>query len=211
MLAALCLASLSAPDARGQSYPERPIWMVVGFAASGPIDVIARFVAQDMKTSLGQPVVIESRPGTNSLVATEAIARAVPQGHTILMATLSLDVNPIMMGKARYETLRDFALIGPAAMLPLITVTSAGPPSTRCGPCWRRGGLRPSCGNRRIETAEADRLAAAALNLMVQATRPSSARKRVRHSYRTEAVSRAQASVSCERDHSACLGVGRER
>jgi tripartite-type tricarboxylate transporter receptor subunit TctC len=128
MLVALGLVSLSAPDARGQGYPTRPIRMVVGFAAGGPTDVIARIVAQDMTTSLGQPVVVENRPGANSLIATEAVARATPDGYTILMATLSLNVNPIMIGQARYETLRDFAPIGLAAMLPLIAVTGAGAP-----------------------------------------------------------------------------------
>src|SRR4051812_5531026 len=76
VLASLGLVGFLAPEARAQGYPNRPIRLVLGFAAGGPTDVIARVIAQDMTTSLGQPVVVENRTGANALVATEAVARA---------------------------------------------------------------------------------------------------------------------------------------
>ena len=107
------------------SYPNRPIRFVVGFAAGGPTDVIARITGQDMSAALGQTVVVENRAGANAQIATELVARATPDGHTLLYSSLSLLVNAILLeGKARYDPFKDFAPIGQAAVLPMVVVTS---------------------------------------------------------------------------------------
>ena len=109
-----------------QDYPTRPARIVIGFAAGGPTDVIARLVAQDMTASLGQAFIVENRPGANAIIATEAVARAAPDGYTLLFSSLSLLVNAILQeGKVKYDPFKDFAPISNAANLPMVVVTSA--------------------------------------------------------------------------------------
>jgi tripartite-type tricarboxylate transporter receptor subunit TctC len=122
------LGAAPAAPALAQPYPTRPVRLVVGFAAGGPTDVIARVLAQDMTAALGQSVVVENRTGANALVATEAVAREAPDGHTLLVSTLSHSVNAILLPNARYHPLRDFAPVSLLAMLPLIAVAAPGAP-----------------------------------------------------------------------------------
>ena len=115
--------------AAAQNYPSKPVKIVVGFAAGGPTDVIARIVAQDMTQSVGQSFVVENRPGANAIIATEAVARSAPDGYTLLFSSLSLLVNAILMeGKVQYDPFKDFAPVSNAAVLPMVVVTS---PETR--------------------------------------------------------------------------------
>ncbi len=124
MLAAVALCVL-AGGAGAQSYPTKPVKIVVGFAAGGPTDVIARIVAQDMTLSLGQSFVVENRPGANAIIATEAVARSAPDGYTLLFSSLSLLVNAILMeGKVHYDPFKDFAPVSNAAVLPMVVVSS---------------------------------------------------------------------------------------
>jgi len=121
---ALWTTAAFAQGAATAGYPSRPIRFVVGFAAGGPTDVIARITGQDMGAALGQTVVVDNRPGANAQIATEMVARATPDGHTLLYSSLSLLVNAILLeGKARYDPFRDFAPISNAAVLPMVVVT----------------------------------------------------------------------------------------
>ena len=106
----------------------RPIRLIVGFAAGGPTDVIARVLAQEMQALLGQPVVVENRAGANSLIATEAVMRDAPDGHSLLVTTLAHSVNAILLPNARYRPLEDFAPVSLIATLPLIAVTASNAP-----------------------------------------------------------------------------------
>jgi tripartite-type tricarboxylate transporter receptor subunit TctC len=125
-LIAVLSGAAAAQSATSANYPTRPIRFVVGFAAGGPTDVIARITGQDMSATLGQPVIVENRPGANAQVATEMVARATPDGHTLLYSALSLLVNPILLeGRARYDPFKDFAPVGNVAVLPMVVVTSA--------------------------------------------------------------------------------------
>jgi len=127
-LAAAAACTLACAAA-AQSYPAKPVRILVGFAAGGPTDVIARLVAQDMTGSLGQSFVVENRPGANAIIATEAVARSAPDGYTLLFSSLSLLVNAILMeGKVHYDPFKDFAPVSNAAVLPMVVVTS---PETR--------------------------------------------------------------------------------
>src|SRR5260221_2437604 len=123
---AAALASLLfATQVLAQAYPSRPVKVLVGFAAGGPTDVIARVIAQDMSVTLGQPVIVENRPGANAIIATEAVARSAADGTTLLFSSLSLLVNAILLGdKVKYDPFRDFAPISNAALLPMVVVTS---------------------------------------------------------------------------------------
>lgn len=124
----LALPWLAGQAAAQAPYPNRPIRLVVGFAAGGPTDVIGRIIAQDMSNTLGQPVVVENRTGANALIATQLVAREAPDGYTILLATLSHSVNAILMPNNSYRPIEDFTPIGLVSLLPLIAVTGAGTP-----------------------------------------------------------------------------------
>jgi len=127
------LALLGALGASGaawpQAFPNKPLRILVGFAAGGPTDVIARVLAQEMTQSLGQSVFVENRTGANSLIATEAVAHSAPDGYTLLFASLSHNVNPLLMKKTGYDPLGDFAPISMTATLPMVVVVGSGSPA----------------------------------------------------------------------------------
>jgi tripartite-type tricarboxylate transporter receptor subunit TctC len=103
--------------------------MLIGFAAGGPTDVIGRILAQHMTTTMGQSVVVENRTGANSLIATREVAKAKPDGYTVLFASLSHNVNRLLLNeKADYEPLGSFAPVSLVANLPLVVVTAYDSP-----------------------------------------------------------------------------------
>jgi len=115
--------------AAAQGYPAKPVKIVVGFAAGGPTDVIARILAADMSASVGQSFIVENRPGANAIIATEAVAHSPADGYTTLFSSLSLLVNPILPGtKAKYDPFKDFAPVSNVAALPMVVVTAPGSP-----------------------------------------------------------------------------------
>lgn len=124
-----CLGLIGSASVSAQQFPVRPIHFVVGFAAGGPTDVIARVVAQDMTAALGQTVVVENRPGANAIIATDYVARAAPDGYTMLFSSLSLLVNAILSPqKIKYDPFRDYAPVSNAALLPMVIVTRPSTP-----------------------------------------------------------------------------------
>src|ERR1700674_3903679 len=127
--AAAGVALFAAASAIAQDYPTRPIRMIVGFAPGGPTDVIARIMAEDMRAVLGQSVIVENRAGANSLIGTEAVAPAAPDGYTLLVSTLAHNVNPILIpDRVKYHPIKDFIPISLAAVLPMIGVTAPDSP-----------------------------------------------------------------------------------
>ena len=128
-LAAICAAVLAAAPAAAQPYPAKPVRIVVGIAAGGPTDVIARVMAQDMSAAFGQSVIVENRTGANAIIATEFVARSAPDGYTTLFSSLSLLVNAILApDKIKYDPFKDFASVSNAAVLPLLIVTRTSTP-----------------------------------------------------------------------------------
>ena len=126
IVAALCML---AGNVAAQGYPARPVKFIVGFAAGGPTDVIARIIAQDMSAAVGQSFVVENRPGANAIIATEAVAQSAPDGYTTLFSSLSLLVNPLLPGtKAKYDPFKDFAPVSNVASLPMVVVTAPSSP-----------------------------------------------------------------------------------
>lgn len=106
-------------------YPTKPIRLLVGFAAGGPTDVIARVLAKDMSVTLGQAIVVENKAGASSMIATREVRNAAPDGYTLLFSSLGMNVNPILIGEqAGYNPKTDFAPISNAAVLPLVAVTA---------------------------------------------------------------------------------------
>jgi tripartite-type tricarboxylate transporter receptor subunit TctC len=113
MKALLVAASLlTAAPALAQDYPAHPITLVVPYAAGGGNDVIARIVAERMSARLGQAIVVENRGGAGGTIATRQVAKAPPDGYTLLIATSSLAINPSLYPNAGYDPRKDFAPIG---------------------------------------------------------------------------------------------------
>ena len=111
---ALCIGLWSlaaAPDASAQGYPNRAIRMVVAFAPGGASDTNARIVSQKLSEQLAVPVVVDNRPGAGSMLGTEIVARAAPDGYTLLTASAELSINPSLQPKIPYDALKDFAPI----------------------------------------------------------------------------------------------------
>jgi tripartite-type tricarboxylate transporter receptor subunit TctC len=123
-------AGLSPRLAQAQvAWPDRPIRVVVPFAAGGNTDVMARSVAEQMTARLGKPVVVEARPGGGGTIGTEAVARAAPDGYTALLASGGTMVaNPVLQARLPYDAEKDFRPVGLIATVPLVLV--AGPRQT---------------------------------------------------------------------------------
>jgi tripartite-type tricarboxylate transporter receptor subunit TctC len=95
--------------AKAQSYPARPVHLIVGFPAGGPNDILARLMAQWLSGRLGQPVIVENRPGASGNVATEAVVRAPADGYTLLLAGPANAINPSIYNDLNHNFLRDIA------------------------------------------------------------------------------------------------------
>ena len=121
-LAGAALACMLAPLAQAQTYPTRPIKLLLGFAAGGPLDTYTRVLAQDLSVALGQPVVVENRPGASGQIATDAVAQAEPDGYTLLSTASTFIVNPILMNKPKPDPLKDFVAVSHTAVLPTVLV-----------------------------------------------------------------------------------------
>ncbi|MBM3359616.1 MAG: tripartite tricarboxylate transporter substrate binding protein [Betaproteobacteria bacterium] len=107
-LALCCFAALA--SAQG-TYPNKTIRMIVPFPAGGPTDIVARTVAQKMTDSMGQPVVIDNRGGSGGNIGTEIVARATPDGYTLLMAIVGHVINPYLYSRVPYDPVKDFVPI----------------------------------------------------------------------------------------------------
>ncbi|OWT56165.1 Bug family tripartite tricarboxylate transporter substrate binding protein [Candidimonas nitroreducens] len=135
-LATVCAAGLvgaaSVPGmawAAGGSYPDRPIRLIVGYSAGGPTDVLARLLAKEMATNLGTSIVVENKPGANGYIGTEYVQRAAPDGYTILMNTISHNVNPLIKPNLiHYDPIKDFTQIAQVAVLPQLLVVGGHSP-----------------------------------------------------------------------------------
>ena len=109
-------------------YPARPIHIIVGFAAGGGNDIIARIFGQKLSESLGQPVIVENKPGGGAIVATEYVAKSPPDGYTLLMSASGITINPAVYAKLPYDSVRDFVAISELASFPLILIVNPSSP-----------------------------------------------------------------------------------
>ncbi|HMG60748.1 MAG TPA: tripartite tricarboxylate transporter substrate binding protein [Burkholderiales bacterium] len=126
-IVALCA---SAAGALAQGYPSKPIRIVVGFPPGGGNDIIARMVGAKMQEAWGQPVVIDNKPGANSIIAAEFVAKSAPDGYTLLVnATGGMSVNPVLYAKLPYDSLRDFVAISMVGSFPLVLVVHPSVPA----------------------------------------------------------------------------------
>ena len=128
------LAALSASLAIGsiaaaaQDYPSRPVRWIVGFAAGGPVDIVARFMGQHLSETLGQPFVIETRPGAGGNLATQAVAGAAPDGYTLMSIGHFNTINTALYPKAPFDFARDIAPVAGISQAPNVLLVNPSLP-----------------------------------------------------------------------------------
>jgi tripartite-type tricarboxylate transporter receptor subunit TctC len=115
--------------ARAQAYPSRPVRLVVGFAAGGAFEIVARLIGQWLSERLGQPFVIENRPGGGSNIATEAVVRAPPDGYTLLMVSSANAINATLYDKLNFNFIRDIAPVAGVLRGPYVLVVNPSVPT----------------------------------------------------------------------------------
>jgi tripartite-type tricarboxylate transporter receptor subunit TctC len=117
--------------AQPRDYPARPVRLIVGFAPGSTTDLVGRIVADGLRARFGQPFIVENRPGANGMLAAEAVARAEPDGYTLLVAnTSSVTVNPLIYKNIRYNVAKDFAPVTTVVSLPMILMVNTQNPRT---------------------------------------------------------------------------------
>jgi tripartite-type tricarboxylate transporter receptor subunit TctC len=122
----LCIGLLlAAAAAHAQTWPSRPIRLVVGFAPGGAADFVARALAEPLGRALGQPFVVENRPGAGSSVAAEQVARSAPDGYSVLIASpSSILVNPLLTPSASFNPLKDLVPVSKVSSSPLVVAVN---------------------------------------------------------------------------------------
>src|SRR3954463_1862981 len=126
ILAFLLAAAL---PAAAQDYPKKPIRIIVGYAAGGGNDIIVRVMQAELSKGLGQPVIVENKPGAQSIIAAETVAKSAPDGYTLLMGPSGpMTINPATYSKLPYDVRRDFAPISLICQFPLIVAVNAALP-----------------------------------------------------------------------------------
>ena len=126
-LTVLALAG-AASTALAQGYPSKPIRIVVGFPPGGGVDINARLLGPKLTEYLGQQIIVENRPGAGTNIANELVARAAPDGYTLLINTAALVINMSLYKKVAYDAVRDFAPLSLFSMAPNILVVHASVP-----------------------------------------------------------------------------------
>src|ERR1700710_2619864 len=124
----LALAAPATAQEDPSKYPSGAIHIIVGFAAGGGNDIIARVFGQKLSESLSQPVIVENKPGGGAIVATDYVAKSAPNGYTLLMSASGISINPAVYAKLPYDAVKDFVAVSELASFPLIMIVSAASP-----------------------------------------------------------------------------------
>ena len=121
--------TLATGAACAQNYPTKAVRLVVPFLAGGSTDIVGRTIAQKLSEMWGQPVVVDNRPGGGTTIGTDAVAKAAPDGYTLLVTPAPFTINPSLLAKLPYDTLNDFAPITLINTTPLVLVVNPGVPA----------------------------------------------------------------------------------
>jgi tripartite-type tricarboxylate transporter receptor subunit TctC len=122
-------AALVATAIQAQPYPSKPVRMVVAFPPGGSTDLAARALSERLAEALGQPIVVENRPGASGNIGAEAVARAAPDGYTLLMAATSFATSPAFFPKLGWDPVKDFAPVSLVATVPIVVVVNPAVPA----------------------------------------------------------------------------------
>jgi tripartite-type tricarboxylate transporter receptor subunit TctC len=131
-VAASLISMLAAPAAQAQAYPSKPIKMIVPFPAGGTTDIVARLVAQRMSESMGQPVTVENKGGAGGAIGADAVAKAAPDGYTILMHNITFPLSSVAQTLAKrspFDAEKDFAGISIAVYVPFVLTAAPAVPA----------------------------------------------------------------------------------
>ena len=124
-----CFAALTAIAVSAQSYPSRPVKLLVGFSAGGGLDVLARIVGQRVSEQWGQPIIVENKPGAGSNIAGDAAAKSAPDGYTLLHTNIALmSINPALYSKMSFAPMKDLVPVIQLVNLPLAVMVRADSP-----------------------------------------------------------------------------------
>ena len=124
------IAATSIPVAAQSSYPDKPVKIIIGFGPGSGTDILARMIAEELRLALGQPFVVDNRPGASAQIAASAAAKSPPDGYTLfLTSNSSHSVNPHMFKKLPYDPIADFTPIGGIAYFPFILAVNASVPA----------------------------------------------------------------------------------
>ena len=116
----VAITACASAQAQAPAYPTKPIRFIVGFTPGGATDLVARTISQKLGEALGQPVVVDNRPGAASNIAAELVATSPKDGHTLFLGTVSTSINPTLYKKLAYDPVRDFAPITQVTSTPFI-------------------------------------------------------------------------------------------
>jgi tripartite-type tricarboxylate transporter receptor subunit TctC len=130
LLLASLIAWYVAPDARGDDYPSRPLRVIVPFSPGGAVDGPMRLIAQSLSQRLGQPVVVENRPGAGATIGTDAVAKAAPDGYTLLLASQTNAISATLYAKLPFDAIDDFTPITLIGREPGVVVVNPSVPVT---------------------------------------------------------------------------------
>jgi tripartite-type tricarboxylate transporter receptor subunit TctC len=164
----LCAALAFGGSAVAQPYPSKPIRLVVGYSPGGGNDLIARIVAARLQSKLNQSVIVDNKPGAQSIVAAELVAKAAPDGYTLLVAPSGpMTINPAVYAKLPYDPLKDFVPVTMLAEFPLLLVVGAEQPVKTVKELVEYGRANPTLANY-ASSATPFQLAAELFNLRTQ-------------------------------------------
>ena len=121
---------VAATGAQGQAWPTKPISLVVTYPAGGGADTMARLIAPKLGEALGQPVIIENKPGASGQIGASAVAKATPDGYTLMLDASSFAVNPALFAKLPYDSDKAFKPIGVIALFPNVLLINPGVAAT---------------------------------------------------------------------------------
>ena len=124
-----CAVACSSLLAVAQDYPNKPVKMLIPFPPGGPTDVLARLVAQKLTENLGQPFVVENRPGGTGTIASGAVSKSAPDGYTLLVASTSSHISPYLLRNSQIDPMKDFTAVANLATLPFYFVTNPQVPA----------------------------------------------------------------------------------
>ena len=124
-----CALAVAAPLAGAQAYPNKPVRLMVGYAAGGGVDAMARMLAQRLPALLGQQVVVENRAGASGVIAADAVAKSAPDGYTLLMAESALLIAPHLQARVNLDPLKAFTPVAGVFVAPLMIITGNNVPA----------------------------------------------------------------------------------
>jgi len=130
--------------AAAQAWPTRPVRIVAPYAAGGPIDISARLIAAKLQESLGQPVVVENRPGAGGNLGVDYVAKSAPDGHTVVVGAIATHaINPTLMGSVPYDPIKDFRHVALMVQVPNVLIVNLELPAKNVGELVALAKARP--------------------------------------------------------------------